>query len=53
MQILRFSANRIVLDAQFIADLIEQCARLSAWGIFQDIWGVMNKLIIKVSAKSG
>ena len=45
MQILLFSANRIMLHAQFIADLIKQCVRLSAWGIFQAIWGVMNKLI--------
>ena len=45
MQILLFRADSIVLHAQFIADLVEQFGRLSAWGIFQAIWGVMNKLI--------
>ena len=35
----------LALNAQIIADLIKQCVRLSAWGIFQAIWGVMNKLI--------
>ena len=45
MQILLFRANGVVLHAQFIADLVEQFGRLSAWGIFQAIWGVMNKLI--------
>ena len=34
-----------MLHAQIIADLIKQCVRLSAWGIFQAIWGAMNKLI--------
>ena len=33
------------LNAQMIANLIKQCVRLSAWSIFQAIWGVMNKLI--------
>ena len=39
------SAKPTALNAQIIADLIKQCVRLSAWGIFQPIWGVMNKLI--------
>ena len=34
-----------MLHAQVIVDLIEQCVWLSAWGIFQTIWGVMKKLI--------
>ena len=39
------SPQPTALNAQIIVDLIKQCVRLSAWGIFQDIWGVMNKLI--------
>ena len=39
------SPQPTVLNAQIIADLIKQCVRLSAWGIFQAIWGAMNKLI--------
>ena len=45
MQILLVSVDGIMLNAQIIADLIKQCVRLSAWGIFQDLSGVMNKLI--------
>ena len=34
-----------MLNVQIIADLIKQCVPLIAWGIFQAIWGAMNKLI--------
>ena len=51
MQILLFRANRIMLHAQFIADLVEQFGRLNVWGFFDSIWGVTHKLTLLITMK--
>ena len=49
MQILLFSANRIVLHAQFITNLIEQFKWLYDRGISLAKWGCYKLININVS----